>query len=111
MLKVGDLVVDRERHEVTLAGRSVPLTRTEFELLVAFMSRPQRVWERNTLARLVWHTDWPGDDHVIDVHVANLRHKLGETAHDGHWIHTVRGVGYRFGGVEETVGGRDTAAY
>jgi DNA-binding response OmpR family regulator len=94
----GDLVLDRESRQVTLAGRAVPLTRTEFDLLAAFMSKPRRVWERDTLARLVWHTDWPGGDHVIDVHVANLRRKLGDDAHEGRWIHTVRGVGYRFGG-------------
>jgi DNA-binding response OmpR family regulator len=94
----GDLVLDRESRQVTLAGRAIPLTRTEFDLLAAFMSKPRRVWERDTLARLVWHTDWPGGDHVIDVHVANLRRKLGDDAHEGRWIHTVRGVGYRFGG-------------
>ena len=97
VLRSGELTVDRESREATLAGAPVLLTRTEFDLLVAFMSRPRRVWERDTLARLVWRTDWPGEDHVIDVHVANLRRKLGESAHDGHWVHTVRGVGYRFG--------------
>jgi len=97
VLQIGDLMVDQESREVTLAGEPVALTRTEFDLLVAFMSRPRRVWERETLARHVWRTDWPGDDHVIDVHVANLRHKLGDSAIDGHWVHTVRGVGYRFG--------------
>ena len=97
-LRCGDLVVDRESRQVTLAGDPVALTRTEFDLLAAFMSRPRRVWERDTLARMVWHTDWPGGDHVIDVHIANLRRKLGDSAQKGRWIHTVRGVGYRFGG-------------
>jgi DNA-binding response OmpR family regulator len=97
-LRSGDLVMDLESRQVTLAGQAVPLTRTEFDLLAAFMGRPRRVWERDTLARMVWHTDWPGGDHVIDVHVANLRRKLGDSAHEGRWIHTVRGVGYRFGG-------------
>jgi len=97
VLRIGELMLDRESREVTLAGRPLELTRTEFDLLEALMSRPRRVWERDTLARRVWRTDWPGDDHVIDVHVANLRHKLGESARGGHWVHTVRGVGYRFG--------------
>ena len=100
VLRIGGLAVDQESREVALDGEPVQLTRTEFDLLVAFMSRPRRVWERDTLARLVWHTDWPGEDHVIDVHVANLRRKLGESAHEGHWVHTVRGVGYRFGSPE-----------
>jgi DNA-binding response OmpR family regulator len=97
VLQYGDLVLDQESRTVTLEDEPVPLTRIEFELLAAFMSKPRRVWERATLARRIWHTDWPGDDHVIDVHVANLRRKLG-TAHHGHWVTTVRGVGYRFGG-------------
>lgn len=78
VLRSGDLVVDREGREVTLAGTGIALTRTEFDLLVAFMSRPRRVWDRETLARHLGRTDWPGAaDHLIDVHVANLRHKLG----------------------------------
>jgi DNA-binding response OmpR family regulator len=91
------LTVDRESREVTLEGRPVALTRSEFDLLAALMSSPNRVWERDTLARHVQHTDWPGDDHVIDVHVANLRRKLGDTGRESRWVRTVRGVGYRLG--------------
>ncbi len=97
-LRFGDLVVDQEGREAKLGGVAVALTRTEFDLLVVLMSRPRRVWDRETLARHVWNTDWPGDDHVIDVHVANLRRKLGDDARSGRWVQTVRGVGYRFGG-------------
>jgi DNA-binding response OmpR family regulator len=104
VLRFGDLVVDQESREVALDGRSVALTRTEFDLLVALMGNPHRVWERDTLARHVQHTDWPGDDHVIDVHVANLRHKLGDTGRASRWVHTVRGVGYRFGGPDGSGG-------
>lgn len=101
-LRFGDLVVDPEGREVTLGGVPVALTRTEFDLMVAFMSRPRRVWDRETLARDVWHTDWPGDEHVIDVHVANLRRKLGDDPRSARWVQTVRGVGYRFGGSGES---------
>ena len=104
VLRHGDLVVDRESREVALAGRPVSLTRTEFDLLAALMARPHQVWERDTLSRHVQHTDWPGDDHVIDVHIANLRHKLGDTGRESHWVRTVRGVGYRFGGEPEATG-------
>ncbi|MEY9888997.1 DNA-binding response OmpR family regulator [Catenulispora sp. MAP12-49] len=97
VLRSHDLVVDRDMREVTLAGNPVRLTRTEFDLLVTFMSQPRRVWERETLARQVWRTEWAVNDHVIDVHVANLRHKLGQSADDGGLVRTVRGVGYRFG--------------
>jgi DNA-binding response OmpR family regulator len=97
-LRSGELIVDRDGREVTLGGAAVALTRTEFDLLVVLMSRPRRVWERETLAQHVWHTDWPGDVHVVDVHIANLRRKLGDDARSGRWVQTVRGVGYRFGG-------------
>ena len=98
VFKSGDLMIDRRSREVTLAGRPVPLTRIEFDLLVELISDPRRVFERQTLVRRVWQTDWLGDDHVIDVHVANLRQKLGDTAQDSQWVRTVRGVGYSFNG-------------
>jgi len=98
VLRSGELEVDPDGRTVLLDGTPVLLTRTEFDLLVALMSSPHRVWERDTLARRVQHTDWPGDDHVIDVHMANLRHKLGDTGRKSRWVRTVRGVGYRFGG-------------
>ncbi|HEU5160989.1 MAG TPA: response regulator transcription factor [Streptosporangiaceae bacterium] len=98
VLEFGDLVVDLEAREVHLAGRPVDLTRIEFDLLAVLVSNPHRVWERETLTRRVWRTDWVGDDHVIDVHIANLRRKLGDTARSARWIRTVHGVGYRFGG-------------
>ena len=98
-LRSGDLAVDQERREATLAGTPLRLTRTEFDILATIMSRPGRVWERETLARLVWHTDWPGDAHVLDVHIANLRRKLGDRAKGGgRWVRTVRGIGYSFEG-------------
>jgi len=97
-LTFGDLVVDEESREVYLAGRQVDLTRIEFDLLAVLASNPRRVWERETLTRRVWRTDWVGDDHVIDVHIANLRRKLGDDARVSRWIRTVHGVGYKFGG-------------
>jgi DNA-binding response OmpR family regulator len=96
-LRSGDLIVDLEARVVTMAGEPVDLTRTEFDLLVLFVTRPRRVWVRETLRRQVWDTEWL-DDHVIDVHIANLRRKLGDDARQARWIRTVRGVGYRFGG-------------
>ncbi|MEV0144962.1 MULTISPECIES: response regulator transcription factor [unclassified Nonomuraea] len=98
ILTYGDLVVDEESREARLAGRPVPLTRIEFDLLVLLASNPRRVWARETLTRRIWRTDWPGNDHVIDVHIANLRRKLGDDARSGRWVRTVHGVGYRFGG-------------
>jgi DNA-binding response OmpR family regulator len=55
------------------------------------------VFSRRQLLERVWGGDWYGDDHVIDVHVGNLRHKLGDDAAHPRYIRTVRGVGYRMG--------------
>jgi len=102
-LRSGDLVLDRERREVTLGGVPLSLTRTEFDILAMIMSRPGRVWERETLGRQIWQTDWLGDAHVLDVHIANLRRKLGDRAKGGgRWVRTVRGVGYSFEGPRES---------
>jgi two-component system, OmpR family, response regulator len=66
------------------------LTRTEFDLLTEMMRNPARVSSREDLLRAVWGTPWVGGTHVVEVHVGNLRRKLG-----GRYIRTVRGVGYR----------------
>jgi DNA-binding response OmpR family regulator len=68
------------------------LTRTEFDLLTELMRTPARVWTREALLRSVWGTDWATDTHLVEVHIGNLRRKLGEA---GQLVRTVRGVGYR----------------
>lgn len=95
--RVGDLVIDPETREVLRDERPVALTRTEFDLLCALAERPRVVLSREQLLERVWGGEWFGDEHVVDVHVANLRHKLGDTGAEGRYIQTVRGVGYRSG--------------
>ena len=80
---------------------TVELTRTEFELLVALALRPGQVLTRQDLVTEVWDTTWVGDERIVDVHIGNLRRKLGtdtdtDTRGRG-FIDTVRGVGYRVG--------------
>nr|WP_212763107.1 response regulator transcription factor [Gordonia araii] len=94
---VGDLVVDPLGREVTVDGRAVGLTRTEFDLLDALSSNPRIVFRRADLIGRVWGEDWVADDHLIDVHIASLRRKLGDSASTGRYVRTVRGVGYRMG--------------
>ncbi|MDR1635177.1 MAG: response regulator transcription factor [Bifidobacteriaceae bacterium] len=96
-LTVGDLSIDTQGREVFLAGRPVELTRTEFDLLAALAAHPGRVFTREGLLRSVWGPSWVGDPHAVDVHLANVRKKLGDTAQDQRYIRTVRGVGYRAG--------------
>ncbi len=84
----------------TAAARSTPptelsLTRTEFDLLTELMRTPARVWTREALLRSVWGTDWASDTHLVEVHIGNLRRKLGERPGAARFIKTVRGVGYR----------------
>jgi two-component system alkaline phosphatase synthesis response regulator PhoP len=95
-LRFGDLVVDEARHEATRSGRVVPLTHREFALLAALASQPGRVFTRDQLLERVWG-DAYYDDHVVDVHVGNLRKKIEDDAGAPRFVETVRGVGYRFG--------------
>lgn len=94
--RFGDLVVDPLAREVSRGGEPVELTRLEFALLDVLSEQPRVAFSRAQLVERVWGP-WFGDDHVVDVHVANLRRKLGDDARRGQYIRTVRGVGYRMG--------------
>ena len=95
-LSFGELTVDPARREVRLLGEEVSLTALEFELLAALASRPGFVFSRSRLLERVWGENYFGSDHVVDVHVANLRKKLKDDPSDPRYVQTVRGVGYRF---------------
>ena len=97
MRRIGELTVDPAAREVHLQGRPVELTRLEFDLLEALSERPRVVLSRRQLLERVWGEDWYGDDHLVDVHIANLRRKLGDDPRAPRHILTVRGVGYRMG--------------
>jgi DNA-binding response OmpR family regulator len=85
-----NLVVDPARRAVTVRGNPVVLTATEFDILAALARDPGVVITRSQLLDRVWGPEFVGDDHLVDVHVANLRQKIGEG-----FVETVRGVGYR----------------
>jgi DNA-binding response OmpR family regulator len=90
------LTVDLARRRVLARGKEVSVTNLEFELLVTLVRDPGVVLSRPQLLDLVWGPDFYGDDHVLDVHVGNLRRKLGDDQQ--RWIETVRGFGFRFRG-------------
>ncbi len=92
--QLGDVTIDRKSHQVSIAGRPVALTKIELAMLEALVDEPGTARTRNELAVAVWGPHWVGDDHVINVHVANLRKKIDADAAGR--IATVRGVGYRF---------------
>src|SRR6266516_1831768 len=97
--RVGGLVIDPAAREVHRAGKPVELTRLEFDLLEALSERPRVVLSRRQLLERVWGGDWYGDEHLVGVHIANLRRKLGDDPRQPRHILTIRGVGYRMGGV------------
>ncbi|MEC5199544.1 DNA-binding response OmpR family regulator [Arthrobacter sp. PL16] len=95
MLRHDGLLMDVEGRVVTLDGRELALTRIEFDLLETLMTGSQRVWTREALLSRVWGDGWSQDHHLVEVHIRNLRKKLGEDRTAPRFIRTVRGVGYR----------------
>ena len=94
ILEHGPLKVDVDGRLAFRDGEELSLTRTEFDLLTELMRTPARVWTREALLRAVWDTEWASDTHLVEVHIGNLRRKLGEDK-TMKFVRTVRGVGYR----------------
>ena len=95
-LEVGDVLLDQAKHEVTQAGRPIELTRKEFEVLRLLMRNAGAVVSREQLIEDVWDVNWFGPTKTLDVHVSALRKKLGDDPAAPSYVHTVRGVGFRF---------------
>ena len=89
-LRYRDLSLNLDTREAAQNGRSLDLTAREFDLLHTFLAAPGRVFTREMLLAKLWSYDFYGDERVVDCHIKNLRHKLGQN-----YIETVRGVGYR----------------
>jgi DNA-binding response OmpR family regulator len=92
---VGELRVDPAAREATLAGVPLELTPREFDLLGYLASRPGTVITKRELLAQVWRLPFGGADKTVDVHLSWLRHKLGETAAQPRYLHTIRGVGVK----------------
>jgi two-component system alkaline phosphatase synthesis response regulator PhoP len=86
-----ELIINRDRYVVEKEGQTIHLPRKEFELLALLASRPDYVFERETILEKVWGADIVVGDRTIDVHVRKLREKIGES-----YIKTVKGIGYKF---------------
>ena len=91
LLKLDDLLIDHERHVVTVNNEPVDLTYKEYELLRLLMGSQGIVMTREVIMRSVWDTDFEGETRTVDMHIKTLRHKLGDY---GSRIKTVRNVGY-----------------
>jgi DNA-binding response OmpR family regulator len=94
-IEVGDLVIDKRRHEVLRNGFRVDLTPLEFQILELLASEPGRAWSRNALLDRVWSTDYEGYQRNIDPHINRLRKKLETDPKNPRYVLTVRGVGYK----------------
>ncbi|PLY02440.1 MAG: DNA-binding response regulator [Desulfuromonas sp.] len=92
-IQIRDLVIHPGRNEVLVDGQNVDLTFTEFQVLKLLASRPGWVFSRNQIMDMVRGDDYAVTERAVDVQIVGLRKKLGER---GHYIETVRGVGYRF---------------
>ncbi len=93
--RFGGLTIDAAAREVHVAGEPVELTRLEFDLLDTLSAEPRVVFSKQQLLDRVWGSSQFRDEHVVAVHVANLRRKLGDTSDEPRFVRTVRGVGYR----------------
>jgi DNA-binding response OmpR family regulator len=98
VLRAGPLRLDQAGRRVSVDGAEVALTRKEFDLLAALMRAPGRVLTRERLLQQVWGYDAAAETRTVDVHVRQLRRKLGAPA--AAWVETVVGVGYRLRGAE-----------
>jgi DNA-binding response OmpR family regulator len=94
-IRPAGLVIDEPRHSVRVDGTAVELTATEFGILAALARDPGLVVSRAALLDRVWGSEFVPDEHLVDVHVANLRRKLGDDPSGPRFIETVRAVGYR----------------
>jgi DNA-binding response OmpR family regulator len=91
VLSLGDVILNRESHDVTVDGELVELTAKEFDLLAFFLSNPGAMLSRDQLLDRVWGMEYPGGTRTVDVHIAQLRRKLGRPD----LIKTLRGAGYK----------------
>jgi DNA-binding response OmpR family regulator len=98
LIKCGDLVINLAKYEVRLAGRSIPFSLKEYELLCFLASHQGRVFSRKALLKAVWGYDYIGGMRTVDVHIRKLRSKIEGSGYS--FIKTTRGVGYKF---EESV--------
>ncbi|MEY4102477.1 MAG: hypothetical protein RIR88_611 [Actinomycetota bacterium] len=98
-LRIGDLAIDVEGHDVTRAGKSINLTPLEFNLLTALASHPAQVFTREMLLEQVWGYHYKADTRLVNVHVQRLRSKVEIDPDNPTVVMTVRGIGYRAGAV------------
>ena len=96
IIESGDLRIDRDNRRVTIAGREINLTAREFEVLELLVLNPNKVYGRESLLKLIWGADYPGDVRTVDVHIRRLREKIETNPSEPKYVYTKWGVGYYF---------------
>jgi len=92
----GDMQLNCESRRCFISGKEIGLTAKEFEVLELLMLNPNKVYSRESLLKLVWGTDYPGDVRTVDVHIRRLREKIEAKPSEPQYVHTKWGVGYYF---------------
>jgi len=100
-ISIGELRLDTDRRSTTFHGEELELSRKEFDLLRLLMENAGSVVTRERLIDEVWDTNWFGSTKTLDVHVSGLRKKLGDDSSAPRYIHTLRGVGFRFASTDD----------
>ena len=96
IIESGDLRLDRDHRRVPIAGREIHLTAREFEVLELLVLNPNKVYGRESLLKLIWGADYPGDVRTVDVHIRRLREKIETNPSEPKYVYTKWGVGYYF---------------
>lgn len=91
ILEIGDLVINREKYQLTKSGNKIKLPKKEFEILWLLLSRPGKVYNRQEIFRKIWGSEVIVGERTIDVHIRKLREKIGMD-----YIKTIKGIGYKF---------------
>ncbi|MDX6553803.1 MAG: two-component system, OmpR family, response regulator RegX3 [Gaiellales bacterium] len=102
VLEIADVRMDLDSHLASRAGERLDLTVKEFEVLRVLLARAGKVVRRDDLIREVWDSSWFGPTKTLDVHISALRKKLGDDPAESRYIHTIRGVGFRFAGPDDS---------
>jgi two-component system, OmpR family, response regulator RegX3 len=92
--QVGDVRIDLARHQVTVSGEPIHLTRSEFRLLALLAQESERVFSRREIMEHLWQSPYVGDERAADIHISNLRRKIERDPRNPERLVTVRGVGY-----------------
>ena len=103
-IEIGAVRLDPARRSVSMGGEPIELSRKEFDLLRLLMANAGSVLTRERIIEEVWDTTWFGQTKTLDVHVSTLRKKLGDDPADPAYVHTARGVGFRFAARDELAG-------